>query len=189
MPPPVPNTASPDPEPEPNLCGWLAVDLADDAGDWSQIEGAGEAIISALCALTPHAAFASKPPSEVCIALSDDASIRRLNATYRSKDAPTNVLSFPAGDEAQEPEAARVFLGDVVLALETVLREAADADISPVHHLQHLAVHGVLHLNGYDHTNQTDAETMEGLEIEILAKLGIANPYGPNLILEPAMDT
>jgi probable rRNA maturation factor len=189
MPPPVPQSANPDPDPEPNICGWLAVDLADDAGDWSQISGAEAAITLALTAMAVHPAMAAKQPSDVCIALSNDASVRRLNATYRSKDKPTNVLSFPAGDEAQEPGAARLFLGDVVLALETVLREAAELGIPPAHHLQHLAVHGVLHLNGYDHVSSADAEIMEALEIEILSDLGLANPYGSGQILEPALDT
>ena len=109
--------------------------------------------------------------------------MRRLNATYRGKDKSTNVLSFPAGGDAQEPDAQAVFLGDVVLALETVVAEAAQLGLTPLHHLQHLAIHGVLHLNGYDHETDEDAAIMEGLEIEILAGLGIPSPY---LALEPA---
>ena len=104
------------------------------------------------------------------IALADDARVRALNVRDRKKDKPTNVLSYPSGE--------RDFLGDVVLARQTVWREGKSQGKTPADHVAHLVVHGTLHLMGYDHeTSEADAERMEALERRILAKLGIADPY------------
>lgn len=104
------------------------------------------------------------------IALADDRRVRALNARDRKKDKTTNVLSYPSGD--------REFLGDVVLARQTVWREARSQGKTAADHVSHLVVHGTLHLMGYDHeTSEADAERMEALERRILAKLGIADPY------------
>ena len=104
------------------------------------------------------------------VALADDRRLRALNARDRRKDKPTNVLSYPSGD--------RDFLGDVVLARQTVWREAKSQGKTPADHVVHLVVHGTLHLMGYDHeTSEADAGRMEALERRILAKLGIADPY------------
>lgn len=104
------------------------------------------------------------------VALAGDAAVRKLNARDRRKDKPTNVLSYPSGE--------RDFLGDIVLARQTVWREAREQRKSPTDHFTHLVVHGTLHLLGYDHeTSDVDAEHMEALERRILAKLGIADPY------------
>ncbi len=104
------------------------------------------------------------------VALADDKRVRALNKRDRRKDKPTNVLSYPSGE--------RLFLGDVVLARQTVLREAREQKKTPADHLVHLVVHGTLHLLGYNHeTGPADAERMEGLERRVLAKLGIADPY------------
>jgi probable rRNA maturation factor len=110
----------------------------------------------------------------------------RLNAAYRGKDNPTNVLSFPApaGMAADGPRA----LGDVVLALETLLDEAAAAGIPPAHHFQHLLIHGLLHLSGYDHEADAEAERMEALETALLARLGVPDPYAPDPSPNPAME-
>ena len=104
------------------------------------------------------------------VALASDAAVRKLNARDRRKDKPTNVLSYPSGEKA--------FLGDVVLARQTVWREARQQKKTPAAHVSHLVVHGTLHLLGYDHeTGEADAERMEALERRILARLGIADPY------------
>ena len=104
------------------------------------------------------------------VALADDRRVRALNARDRRKDKPTNVLSYPSGE--------RDFLGDVVLARQTVWREAKSQGKTAADHVAHLVVHGTLHLMGYDHeTSEADAERMEALERRILAKLGIADPY------------
>jgi probable rRNA maturation factor len=104
------------------------------------------------------------------MALADDRQVRALNARDRKMNKPTNVLSYPSG--------ARAFLGDVVLARQTVWREARSQGKTPADHVAHLVVHGTLHLLGYDHeTGDADAERMEALERRILATLGIADPY------------
>jgi probable rRNA maturation factor len=114
----------------------------------------------------------------VGITLADDAAQRTLNRTWRGKDAPTNVLAFPAADPLVPlPEGAPLLLGDVVLAFETVQREATEQDKPFEDHLRHLVVHGVLHLLGCDHEDVADAAAMEAQEIAILAELGVPNPY------------
>src|SRR5260221_1795599 len=104
------------------------------------------------------------------VALADDKRVRALNKRDRRKDKATNVLSYPSGEKS--------FLGDVVLARQTVWREARAQRKTPADHLAHLVVHGTLHLLGHDHeTGEADAERMEALERRILAKLGIDDPY------------
>ena len=104
------------------------------------------------------------------VALADDKAVRVLNKRDRKKDKPTNVLSYPSGEHA--------FLGDIVLARQTVWREARAQKKAPADHVAHLVVHGVLHLLGHDHeTGEADAERMEALERRILKRLGIADPY------------
>jgi probable rRNA maturation factor len=115
---------------------------------------------------------------EISFALTDDKRMRALNRTYRGKDKPTNVLSFAALDDGERAQPSMPWLlGDVVLSSGVVAREAAAQGKKLEHHLTHLAVHGVLHLLGYDHELDRDAETMEALEIAALARMGIANPY------------
>ena len=106
------------------------------------------------------------------VLLTDDAAIRRLNATWRGLDKPTNVLSFPA--PPNDPSRA---LGDIAIAFETTAREATAENKRLAHHLSHLAVHGFLHLIGYDHESDAQAEQMEGLERKVLAVLGVPDPY------------
>lgn len=110
--------------------------------------------------------------------LTDDAEQRRLNRTYRGADAATNVLAFALADPPGDPAAgAPVLLGDVVLAFETVAREAAEQHKQLADHLAHLTVHGVLHLLGFDHQSEAEAAVMEAREIEILKILGVPDPY------------
>ena len=113
----------------------------------------------------------------VDVMLAGDAEQRHLNRTYRGKDVPTNVLAFPQGTPDSPRSDQPVLLGDVVLAFETVRREAADQDKPIANHLRHLVVHGVLHLLGFDHESATDAAAMEVREIKILAGLGVPDPY------------
>jgi probable rRNA maturation factor len=172
----------------------LALTILDRGGDWSRFPEREAAIHAAGDALAAHPRCESACGGEACVVLADDALVQSLNRSYRGKDAPTNVLSFPFqqppgaappdedddaidGDDSDASATEPRQLGDVVLAAETVAREAAEQSIPPVHHLQHLVVHGLLHLMGFDHETDAQAEVMEGLEIEILASLGIADPY------------
>ncbi len=115
---------------------------------------------------------------EVSVALMDDASIRLLNREYRNRDAATNVLSFPLDEDADLlPPGEAAPLGDIAVALETVQREAVTEEKAFSDHLSHMIVHGTLHLLGYDHELDDEAEEMEALEREVLATIGIADPY------------
>lgn len=116
-------------------------------------------------------------PHDVSINLSDDTTITELNHSYRGQNKPTNVLSFPFEDDFPELHAGPKPLGDIILAFETVSREADEQNIPLRHHIAHLVVHGILHLFGYDHMETTEAEEMEELEQDILATLDIPSPY------------
>ncbi|WPZ35593.1 rRNA maturation RNase YbeY [Thalassobaculum sp. OXR-137] len=148
--------------------------------DISLTAPAWEEVAADLSALAERAVVATLDGAgatgdlEVSLLLTDDAEQRALNRDHRGKDSSTNVLSFPAGFV---PPAGPRPLGDISLALETVVREAAEQDKSVADHVSHLLVHGTLHLLGYDHGDDDEAEEMEALEREILAGLGIADPY------------
>lgn len=115
--------------------------------------------------------------AEVSVLLTGDATIRALNRDYRGKDAPTNVLSFPTEGDLPPGAEGPALLGDVAVAFETTRREA-EAEGKPLHHhLTHLLVHGTLHLLGYDHEEEGEAEAMEAREVAILARLGVPDPY------------
>jgi probable rRNA maturation factor len=117
-----------------------------------------------------RAALGRRTSSSLTVALADDRRVRALNKRDRKKDKPTNVLSYPSGEKD--------LLGDIVLARQTVWREAKQQKKTPADHLAHLVVHGTLHLMGHDHeTSDADAERMEALERRILKKLAIADPY------------
>ncbi len=117
--------------------------------------------------------------AELAVMLTDDAGIRTLNNNWRGIDKPTNVLSFPALPPTGKsgPDDAPPMLGDIAIAYETTRKQADDEQKPFDHHLSHLAVHGFLHLIGYDHESDDDADAMETLEQEILAQLGIPDPY------------
>jgi probable rRNA maturation factor len=160
----------------------LDIDILHEAGSWSP---AGEETVR-RAAIRAYETAGENTPAELCVVLADDAFVQKLNKTYRGKDKPTNVLSFPTGamPVAIGPEPmwggdtgrARP-LGDIVLAEETLKREAEEQGKSFADHLAHLVVHGVLHLLGEDHEEDDAAEMMEALEREILASIGIADPY------------
>lgn len=114
---------------------------------------------------------------EVSLVFTSDAEIRGINAEWRSQDKPTNVLSFPASP-LMPGKMPGPMLGDIIFAQETLTREAADLGKSFDDHLTHLMVHGFLHLFGYDHMEDEEAEKMEGLETRILGELGLSDPYG-----------
>lgn len=157
--------------PQPDLPRVLEVDIVEDDGDWSDLSDAQNLIAQAARAVASELG-GSAGSGMVAVALSSDAAVEVLNGQFRGKAKPTNVLSFPAGEGAPDG-----FIGDVVLAAETVRREAVEQGVPLAHHVQHLVVHGLLHLLGYDHISTADAERMEALEISILSKLGVANPY------------
>jgi probable rRNA maturation factor len=131
------------------------------------------------------AAVLSPSKGELAIVLADDASIRLLNRDWRGVDAATNVLSFPAkpanGNKSTNGKKNAEHLGDIVLAFETITREARGEGKPFAHHLAHLAVHGFLHLVGYDHERDQDAQVMEDAERAILRQLAIPDPYRPNV--------
>ena len=154
----------------------IEIELVVEAGSWP-----GERDLAALARWAADGVLAAVEPrgatvSELSIVFTDDAHVRTLNHAWRGKDAPTNVLSFPAfplGSRGTLPP----LLGDVVLAAETVAREAAAENKPLAHHITHLIVHGILHLIGYDHETDAEAEEMEELERLILAGLDIPDPY------------
>lgn len=149
------------------------------AADCWQGEPEAEAVIARAIAAAAEAADADVGGSEIAVMLTDDAGIRKLNATWRGIDKPTNVLSFPAPEPAGaagQGDAPRM-LGDIAIAYETMRKEADEEGKPFADHLSHLAVHGFLHLIGYDHGKDDDAEAMETLEREILARLDIPDPY------------
>jgi probable rRNA maturation factor len=113
--------------------------------------------------------------AEVSVLLADDARVRELNREWRDRDQPTNVLSFPAAEPDEVADAAMI--GDIVLAFETIGREAAAEGRRLDHHVQHLVVHGLLHLFGYDHMSDDEAEIMEDAERRALALIGVPDPY------------
>ncbi len=116
---------------------------------------------------------------EVSVVLTNDDEIKVLNRDYRGKDKPTNVLSFPQETDLSSLVNldACVLLGDIVLSIETIQLEAVQQQKLMHHHLAHLTVHSTLHLVGYDHENDSDADHMESLEIDILSNFNIPNPY------------
>ena len=144
-----------------------------------QHEPDADAVIQRAIAAAAGSVDADVGDAELAVMLTDDPGIRTLNSNWRGIDKPTNVLSFPAlqGEGARKPGDAPRMLGDIAIAYETT-RHEADAEGKPFeHHLSHLAIHGFLHLIGYDHENDADAEEMEALETEILEQLGIPDPY------------
>ncbi|MES2897015.1 rRNA maturation RNase YbeY [Phenylobacterium sp. LH3H17] len=145
------------------------IDLEIEDQAWLAAEPDAEALALAVTQAT--LAYIDFTEGSVTLLLTDDQSVRELNLRFRQKDSATNVLSFPA---PQNPER---HLGDVALAYGVCAREAAEQGKPLGHHLQHLVAHGVLHLVGYDHETDAEAEQMEGLERVILAGLGVPDPY------------
>ena len=159
----------------------LVIQISVEEGDWpseQELQSLAERVLGEAAAyLKKH----EKQPfrrtaTELSLVFTDDASIREINAEWRSQDKATNVLSFPAFPLEPGGKPGPM-LGDIIIARETVEREAVELEKSFDDHLTHLMVHGFLHLFGYDHMNNSEAERMEGLETRILAGLGLSDPY------------
>ena len=152
---------------------WFAV-------DWQSL---ATRAVSTTIAATPHADLATTAATiEISIRLTSDAEVQILNRQYRQQNKPTNVLSFPMVqpdliDALANTDDGEVLLGDIVLAFETCTREAVERGVSTQDHATHLIVHGVLHLLGYDHMTDSEAEAMEAIERDVMASLGLHDPY------------
>jgi len=159
----------------------LSIDILFDAPEWAKSKLSARKRIKDVLELTwdnvPKRPKNVHP--ELTVTLTNDADIKILNRDYRAKDKPTNVLSFPMWDNMSEiPNGAgEIPLGDIIIAFETIAREAVEQEKTLANHFTHMLIHGFLHLLGYDHIIDKDAEKMEALEIKILKKLGIDNPY------------
>ena len=154
--------------------GALSIDFVVEAPVWDAQPSAEMVIRQALGAVVGIVGDRAPARSELALVLTDDTHIRQLNRQWRDRDSATNVLSFPAG--AGGP-AERAHIGDIVIAFETVAREAVEESKPFGHHLAHLAIHGFLHLLGYDHEDDDSATQMERTERLALAALGIPDPY------------
>lgn len=151
----------------------VAIDIVVTAPCWERQAGLDELTESTVRECVAHTAAPLARDCELSVNFTDDATIRELNARWRGIDKPTNVLSF----ETPGPLDKRLALGDIVIAHETVAREAAEQDKTFEAHLTHLLIHGFLHLIGYDHEAPREAEEMEALERRIAAALGLGDPY------------
>ena len=149
----------------------MNLDISVEAKDWTTLAG-----LRKLARQVVRAAFDDADVS-LSILFTGDAEIAELNKRWRGKTGPTNVLSFPVSQELPVPKGEPRPLGDIVLAFGTIAREAAEQEKAIASHVAHLIVHGLLHLLGYDHEDDAEAGIMEAREIEILARLGIADPY------------
>ncbi len=152
----------------------LAVDIAIDHEAWHVVAGL-DAVAQRAAAAALATMDDAPTDAEVSLVLCDDAFIRTLNRTWRGKDQPTNVLSFPI--DAATPGTGPRLLGDIVVAYETTAREAIEEGKSLPDHLAHLVVHGMFHLLGYDHEEDSQADVMEALEGRALETIGVASPY------------
>ncbi|MEP6356126.1 MAG: rRNA maturation RNase YbeY [Hyphomicrobiales bacterium] len=168
--------------PEPNSCTdkvRVELDFRIEAGNWPALEILESMIDSTFATLMDNRSFCQvckvMDGSEVSLLFTDDSHITRINGEFRGQEKPTNVLSFP--QQEADCDVFGPYLGDIVLAFETIFREADLEKKDFNHHLQHLMVHGFLHLVGYDHETDDEAAVMESLEIDILRDLNIDDPY------------
>ncbi len=149
------------------------IDIAIEADAWSALEDLADLAEAVIGQTISQSGVRLAEAAEVSILFCDDAFIADLNRKWRGIDKPTNVLSFPSGGEV----ASTPVLGDIVIAFETAAREAEESGKPLRDHVAHLLAHGFLHLVGYDHLADADAEAMEALERSVLARLGIEDPY------------
>ncbi len=164
----------------------LSIDVVKEQGHWNGLEPIGSLIDETARAITKHLGRSTLKDSDgvihqATLALTSDTHIAELNKDFRGKPTPTNVLSFQNSMNtsmmANHKLGKRVYLGDIVMAEQTILKEASNLNIPFKSHFQHLLVHGVLHLAGYDHETEDNAQQMEALEIRILNTIGIPDPY------------
>jgi probable rRNA maturation factor len=152
----------------------VSIDVEDQA--WLALHGL-EPLVHACVEATLAGAEFADGNCEIAVLFTDDAAIAEINAEWRGKDQPTNVLSFPTPDDMPVPEGEARPLGDIVLAHGVIVREATEQGKTLRDHTAHLIVHGTLHLLGHDHETDAEAEEMEALETRILKGLGISDPY------------
>lgn len=165
----------------PNKSAEISIEIAVDSNRWEDIEA-----FELLTQNTSHIVIAwleeyesiifPQIPMELSVLLTDDASIKEINSEWRKQDKATNVLSFPTKD-LSVGDTPLPLLGDIIFAHETILRESEELTKSFEEHFTHLFIHGFLHLLGYDHINDTDAEQMERIETGILTSIGLSDPY------------
>ncbi len=160
----------------------LSLDISAPSPLWRGLPRARAMARDAIAACLVESGIAEGEGVEVSLCLFDDALMRELNARWRGIDAPTNVLSFPAA--GPERLGAAPMLGDIALAYETLAREAKESGASLADHYRHLVAHGFLHLIGYDHQTDQEAERMEALEKRVLARLGVVDPYAGGVVEE-----
>ncbi len=154
----------------------MILEIEVDRAAWNEISDPAPELNAAAQA-TETALGVDLSDTVLTISLLTDDAVAELNRQWRNKAGPTNVLSFPAAKDMPLPPGEPRPLGDIMLSAGVVKREAQQQNKSLEHHLVHLAVHGILHLMGYDHINEAEADEMERLEVDILNALGIANPY------------
>ncbi|OEJ64319.1 rRNA maturation RNase YbeY [Magnetovibrio blakemorei] len=159
----------------------LWIDIAVDAGGWSEalpdFDKRCRVAITAAVAAGAEVEDEDEAQWEISVLLTNDAAVQVMNKNWRAQDKPTNVLSFAAPPSDDLPDGAPMLLGDIVLAFETLVQEAQEQGKPLADHFSHLMVHGMLHLLGFDHESEAQAQEMEPLEVSILAGLGISSPY------------
>ena len=179
--------------PGPGAFIGLTVALSIETEAW-ETAGLGDAAAIEAMATATFVAVAARLrlpealTTEIALTLADDETVKAANAQWRGKDKPTNILSFPMAELAPGAAPGRL-AGDLLVAFETVLREANEEEKPIPDHLRHLLVHGFLHLLGFDHIEDDEAETMEALEVDILAGFSIADPYGVPCVAPGAATT
>jgi probable rRNA maturation factor len=180
----------------------VALDISVPSVLWRGVPQARSLARATIAAAVEESGMAGRQGAEISLRLADDAELRALNLRWRGIDKPTNVLSFPAAhlvdavhspsidgrpygrplDRVSRGPRPRLQLGDIALAYETLAREASELGVPPADHYRHLLAHGFLHLIGYDHETDEEAERMEALETRILARLGAADPYAREVV-------
>jgi len=154
-----------------------AVDILIESEAWRMLPEAEDIVRLAIAFAATSKAVICRKKSVLAVLLCDDETIESLNARWRGQEKPTNVLSFPAPPLRGDMPYEKIPLGDIAIAYETLSREASEQSKPVSDHLSHLVVHGFLHLVGYDHHEDGEAEEMERLECDILGRIGIADPY------------